>query len=157
MTDYSERLVRLHQQKILRLSCIMLAKIYLLPLPPLQMGISIEHGSFPHCYAHISYILYSWVIIEYSENILSPSHIGVSPTHHRIHPHVKEMKYTSEVLNKFPSIHCNITTSNIYFCWQRVCLCPPKEMLEFFFVGGFTVKVSSIKLHAFHHNNSWGC
>ena len=132
MTDYSERLVRLHQQKILRLSCIMLAKIYLLPLPPLRMGISIEHGSFPHCYAHISYILYSWVIIEYSENILSPSHIGVSPTHHRIHPHVKEMKYTSEVLNKFPSIHCNITTSNIYFCWQRVCLCPPKEMLEFF-------------------------
>ena len=132
MTDHFERLVQLHQQKILRLSCIMLAKIYFLPLSPLQMGISIEHGSFPHCYAHISHILYSWVIIGYSGSILSPSHTGVSLTHHGIHPHVREMEYTLEVSNKFPSIHRNITTSNIYFCWQRVCLCPPKEMLDFF-------------------------
>ena len=40
-------------------------------------------------------------IIGYFESIFFPSHIRVDPTHHGVHSHMRERKYTLGVSNKF--------------------------------------------------------
>ena len=47
------------------------------------------------------YIIIQRVNFGYSKSTLLSSHIGVTPTHHGAHPHVREREYTPELFNKF--------------------------------------------------------